>query len=73
MPDSDTTTHALLTAIDNLSRRVRQLEAAEPAILHIGAGAPAHNAAEGVLYWDTVGDQLYANDSGAATWTLVGP
>lgn len=70
MSDLDST-RAILEAINSLSSRMRQLEASEPAILHVGSGAPGYVAAEGVFYWDFVSDNLWVNDSGLATWQLI--
>ncbi len=36
-----------------------------------GAGAPAHSATEGTIYWDTTGNSLYINNDGATGWTQI--
>ena len=37
-----------------------------------GVGVPGGAAPEGTFYWDTLNDNLYVNDAGINTWTLVG-
>lgn len=52
-------------------QRIARLETAEYATMQVGAIAPAHNAAEGVLYFDTVNNDLFVNSDGANTWQLI--
>lgn len=40
-------------------------------IVNKAAGAPAHTAAEGTLYWDSTANVLYVNNNGATSWTAV--
>ncbi len=40
-------------------------------IIQTGAGVPSHSATEGVLYFDTTGNDLYANTDGASTWAQM--
>ena len=54
----------LIRKIESLEKRIEELEHHEFAIMHAGDGAPTHLAAEGVLYWDYGGDDLYINHDG---------
>jgi hypothetical protein len=54
----------------SLSERVRDLESTET--YDIGSGEPTHYAAEGWRYWDKDADQLYINNDGANSWSLIG-
>lgn len=47
------------------------VELPEFAVMQIGGAAPAGNAAESVLWFDTVNDDLYVNADGANTWQLI--
>lgn len=55
----------------DIERRTAVLESAEFAIMQVGTAAPAHNAAESVLYMDTVNDDLYINADGLNNWQLI--
>jgi hypothetical protein len=65
------TEERLSKEIDKLYKRIEALESKEFAILQEGSGVPAHNAAEGILYWDRTNDVLYVNNNAAAGWTAL--
>jgi len=63
----------VIRKIEALEKRVEELEHHEFAIMHTGDGVPSHLAAEGVLYWDYTGEDLYINYDGADSWMQVSP
>jgi len=52
-----------------LERRVNSRN--EYSSMHTGTAVPDHTAAEGVFFWDTVGDDLYVNSDGATAWQYI--
>jgi hypothetical protein len=61
----------LIRKVDNLEIRIDAVEHPEFAVMQTGGAAPAGNAAESVLWFDTVNDDLYVNADGANTWQLI--
>lgn len=61
----------LVRQVADLQRRVAALECKEFAIMHSGNGAPIHQAAESVFYWDTAADCLWINTDGDVEWCCL--
>jgi len=57
--------------IERINRRLDETRESL-AFQHTGSGAPTHEAAEGVFYWDYTGDALYVNSDGGSTWQSIG-
>lgn len=62
---------AIFSEIEDLKRGIRAPQE-NLAYQHVGDGAPSHEAAEGVFYWDYTNDDLYVNSDGGTTWQLIG-
>lgn len=61
--------------MSDTGRRLRRLEAKTQVNMILVTADPngSVSAAIGTLAFDTTGQQLYVNDDGATSWTLIGP